>query len=359
MTISEKISSIAIPDVLCPFGQKISCKEEFDAAKEKIKVLLQEEEYGFIPPTPKSIDVQTLEENNRFLAGKATLKKYKLTAMTDDGEVSFVFYSTVPNREGKIPLFVHINFRDPIPDVYQPTEEIIDRGYGVFTVCYNDVTSDDGDFENGIAKVLVKDRSHPHATGKIALWSWAIMRIIDYIETLPFYRQDALAVIGHSRLGKTTLLTSAFDERVKFACANNSGNSGDAISRATVGETVAQIVNKFPYWFCPAYAKYADNESALPFDQHFLLALSVPRSLVIGSAKNDGWADPRSEFTCLTLTDEVYALYGKRGLIHEESIPEAKSTLSEGDAHYHVRFGNHYLSREDWNEYMDFIDSKI
>ncbi len=28
--------------------------------------------------------------------------------------------------------------------------------------------------------------------------------------------------------------------------------------------------NKFPYWFCENYKKYASNEAALPFDQHYL-----------------------------------------------------------------------------------------
>ena len=359
MTVSEKLKDLEIPDVLCPFGNKVSTRAEFEAAKDKIKQLLMEEEYGYLPPDPESVRVEVLDKNPRFVASKATLSKLKLTATVNGEEVSFIFRTVLPKEEKPIPLFVHINFRDAIPDQYQPTEEIIDRGFGILTVCYNDVTSDDGDFENGIAGVLVKDRSNPHATGKIALWAWAVMRIIDYAVTLPYYREDALAVIGHSRLGKTALLASAFDERIKFACANNSGNSGDAISRATVGESVGQIVRKFPYWFCPSYEKYVDNEAALPFDQHFLLALSVPRSIVIGSAKDDQWADPASEFSCLTLVDRVYALYGMKGLVHTDEIPEAKSSLSKGDAHYHVRYGSHYLSREDWGEYMDFIGSKI
>ena len=328
-------------------------------SREEMLKVLQEEEYGYIPAPPKSFSVEVLEENNRFLAGKAPLTKYRFTADTEDGEVSFVFYSVIPKDAKSIPLFVHINFRDDIPDQYQPTEEIIDRGYGVFTVCYKDVTSDDGDFENGIAKVLVKDRSHPHAPGKIALWSWAVMRVIDYVETLPCYRPDALAVIGHSRLGKTTLLTSAFDERVRFACANNSGNSGDAISRITEGERIANITKNFPYWFCPSYLKYVDNEDALPFDQHFLLALTVPRALAIGSAQEDAWADPAAEYVSLSLVDAVYSLYGKSGLSHREEIPWQKEAINGEDAHFHIRCGKHYLSREDWNFYMDFIDSKI
>ena len=358
MTITEKIASAIIPDVLSPFGKRITDKAGWVGARDAIRDLLQREEYGYIPAPPKSISVEELSSNERFAAGKAVLKHYKLTADTDSGEVSFNFASVLPKTSGKIPLFVHINFRPEIPDSYQPTEEIIDRGYGVFSIHYEAVTTDNGDFDNGIAKVLVKDREDPHATGKIALWSWAIMRVIDYIETQNYYDPERLAVIGHSRLGKTTLLTAAFDERVKFACANNSGNSGDAISRITKGEKIADIVKNFPFWFCPAYARYVNNENSLPFDQHFLLALTAPRTLLIGSASLDGWADPASEYISLTLTNSVYALYGMKGLVHGEDIPEAKSVLQDGDTSYHVRHGLHYLSREDWNIYMDFIDKK-
>ena len=106
------------------------------------------------------------------------------------------------------------------------------------TFCYKDVSSDDNDFKSGIAKNLVKSRRKNTAPGKIAIWAWAAMRVMDYVETLgDVIDLDNVAIIGHSRLGKTTLLTAAFDERVKFACANDSGTSGDAIARQTRGES--------------------------------------------------------------------------------------------------------------------------
>ena len=185
------------------------------------------------------------------------------------------------------------------------------------------------------------------------------MRVIDYIETLDIYDPDTLAVIGHSRLGKTTLLTAAYDERVKFACVNNSGASGDALSRGKVGEDIAAITNKFPFWFCPNYLKYAGKEDSLPFDQHFLLSLVAPRHILLGTAVEDKWADPNSEYLALTLTDEVYKLYGKVGLVHTENMPVCPERLPDGDCYYHLRAGTHYLSRSDWNMYIDYIKSKI
>ncbi len=359
MNIKSIIEGLNVPSVLAPFGSKITTKEEFEAVKPQIQKLLCEEEYGFIPEKPASFTVNSEIEKRGFCAGNANLTKHTLTANVYGQETGFVFRSVVPtNVEGKIPVFIHISFTDAIPNPGQQTEEIVDQGYAVFTINYKDVTSDDNDFENGCAKVLCPDRSHPHAPGKIAMWAWSIMRVIDYLETQDCFDLDNIAVIGHSRLGKTTLLTAAFDERVKFACVNNSGASGDALSRGKVGEDIAAITKRFPFWFCPNYFKYATKENELPFDQHFLLSLVAPRHLVIGTAEEDTWADPNSEFLALTLTDEIYKLYGITGLVHGDELPKAPTKLDEGNCYFHLRPGTHYLSRHDWNNYIKFIEAK-
>ena len=358
MNIKQKIDSIGAPSILCPFGTPITSKEDFLIAKPDIAKLLQDEEYGVIPKAPDKISVEVISSTRAF-AGKAYYNEYVLKATVDGEEVSFPFYSAIPLNGGKMPTFVHINFEKGMPAKYQPTEEILDRGYAVFTIFYKEVTSDDGDFENGIAKVLVKDRTLPNATGKIALWAWSIMRVIDYIETLDIYDPDALAVIGHSRLGKTTLLTAAFDERVKFACANDSGTSGDALSRGTRGESLNAIISRFPFWFCPSFFKYSDNEDKLPFDQHFLISLIAPRAVLCGSAEEDLWADPHNQMLSNVLAKDVYKLFGMSGLVHGDEIPPSPFKLQEGDCSFHTRLGTHFLSREDWNTYMDFIDKKL
>lgn len=359
MDIKTRLAELNVPDVLTPFGKKIETKEEFEAAKADIKKLLQDEEYGYIPEKPEHLYAEVISEDNRFAAGKSVLTHYMMHAVVGGQEVTFPFASIVPTKGGKLPTFVHIDFAPEIPSKGEPTEEIIDRGYAVFKIFYKAVTSDDGDFTNGIAKVLGRNRDKSTAPGKIAMWAWSIMRVIDFIETLDFYNPDALAVIGHSRLGKTTLLTAAFDERVKFACVNNSGTCGDAISRGTRGETVADITRVFPFWFCPNFLKYANNETALPFDQHFLVSLVAPRCVLTGTAEKDIWADPYNQFLSLALVGDVYKLYGKVGLVHGDEIPEAPCKLQEGDCSFHTTTGTHYLGREDWNNYMNFIDSKI
>jgi len=80
-----------------------------------------------------------------------------------------------------------------------------------------------------------------------------------------------ITVIGHSRLGKTALLCAALDDRFYGAVSNDSGCSGAAVSLGKKGETIADITEQFPFWFCENYMKYAGKEKEAPFDQHSFL----------------------------------------------------------------------------------------
>ncbi len=360
MTNIEKlIAQRGIPELLrMKDGTPVRSQSDFEMRREEIKKLLQEKEYGYIPKKPDHLRVEITEEKDKFLAGKATMKKLTFISTVGDKEFSFPAISVIPNGDGKHPAFVHINFRPNVPDIYQPTEEIIDRGYACISFCYSDVTSDDGNFKDKCARYLLKSRRAKSATGKLAMWAWAAMRIMDYLETQDNIDLDHVAVAGHSRLGKTALLTSAFDDRFKYAISNDSGCSGAALSRGTIGETVGVINRAFPFWFCPSYNESAAECRELEFDQHFLMALTVPRHVIVGSAEEDLWADPTSEFLGLAAVNPAYAVFGMKGLVHNDEIPTAKAYLGDGDTCYQVRHGTHYFSREDWQAYMDFIDGK-
>ena len=332
----------------------------FDKKKEKIKKLISDRQFGEIPRKPDHMFVNEKDSYDRFAAGKAVSKHLEFKFEMDDKEFSFPAVSVIPKNKTKCPAFICIDFNGGEANKYMPSEEIVERGFALFTFKYKDVTSDDNNFKDGIAKYLVKSRRKNNAPGKIAIWTWAAMRVMDYVQTLSdVIDVDNIAVIGHSRLGKTALLTGAFDTRFKYIISNNSGCCGAALERDKVGERYDRISEVFPYWFCPAFNRDAAAKVEMPFDQNFLLSLSVPRHLIIGSAEDDIWADPTSEFLCLASVSSVYSLYKKEGLIHNGEVPKPKTVLSDGDATYYIREGCHYLSRHDWNTYMDIIESKI
>ena len=327
-------------------------------SRQEILQLLLKEEYGFLPPAPTALEVEETNYDRRHCAGKAPLRELKFTAHCEFGEFSFPVRYVCPKSEEKVPCVVLINFRPDVPDMYLPAEEIVDQGYAVLSVCYKDVSSDDGDFTNGLAGLVYPNGRQPDQCGKIGLWAWAAIRLLEYALTLPELDHSRISVAGHSRLGKTALLTGALEPRFFCAWSNDSGCSGAALARNYTGETVAAICQKFPYWFCENYLKYAGNEENLPFDQHFLLAANAGHKVYVASAREDAWACPENEYLSCVAVSAYFENGGQSGFVHPDRLPEVGDFFHDGDIGYHLRAGGHYLSREDWNLFIQFVKSK-
>ena len=326
-------------------------------SKPELINLLLEEEYGQLPAATYTVIPEYENVDESFCAGKADLKKINLNCKGEWGEFRFPVYYVCPRKRNKpVPCFIHINFSDLIPDKYQPTEEIIDQGCATLTFYYEQVSSDSGDFTDGLAGVV-----YPHGKrkskdcGKIGLWAWAAIRVLEYALTLPEIDHKKISVIGHSRLGKTALLAGALDERFYCAFSNNSGCSGAALARQTTGETIEDILSRFPFWFCENYKKYIGNEESMPFDQHFLLAANVPHKVYVASAEEDAWACPINEYMACVVASEYYVKHGLAGFVCPDRLPVINDIFHEGYIGFHLRGGSHYLSREDWKNYIEFL----
>ena len=356
--LNEQIEKLNLPDVLCfSDGKKAAGKEQWAERRKEIKKIICAEEYGFFPSALINIRWETLKTDGSFCAGKAELSEVLTTAELENGEFSFPAKCVIPKTGRPCPAFLHINFRDFVPDKYMPSEEICDSGFAAVSFCYNDVTADNGDFSDGLSGVIYKNTARTaDSPGKIAMWVWAAMRVMDYMQTLNSIDKRNIAVAGHSRLGKTALLAGALDERFAFTISNDSGCSGAAVSRGKTGETIKDICNAFPYWFCENYKKYIGREDELPFDQHFLLSLIAPRNLYVASAAEDVWADPKSEFLSCAAAGKVYEFLGGKGIICPDRFPLVNESLHDGSIGYHMREGQHYFSRYDWLRFIEYIN---
>lgn len=345
----------------------------------------EQEVYGKMPTRQIPMRFELLSEDTA-LNGLARMKQVAIHLQGLKEPMLLLIY--LPREaKGPVPLFLAMNFKGnhqisadeqiiisknaPTGEALKndpprgaaasrwPLELILGRGYGVATISRDDVDPDfDDGFKNGVHALFNRVGSEPPAGntwGTIAAWAWGLSRAMDYLETDPDVDAKRVAVLGHSRLGKTALWAGAADPRFAMVISNNSGCGGAALSLRKVGETVAAINKRFPHWFCDNYNRYSDNEAALMVDQQGLLALIAPRPLYVASAELDKWADPMGEFLAARRASPVYELYGLKGL-QQDSLPAVNTPLKGGSVGYHVRTGKHDITPYDWTQYLDFAD---
>ncbi|MCQ3035883.1 MAG: hypothetical protein MJ248_06715 [Bacilli bacterium] len=241
-----------------------------------------------------------------------------------------------------------------------PIKEAVDRGYIIAMMPTREIAPDGMDFRIRRKRDIfttINEVRYENDWGTLQAWSWGLSKVMDYLETLPNVDKDNVAVIGHSRGGKTALLTGAQDERFKLVVSSCSGQSGAAISRNRIegGETLRIITTMASYWFAPYYFDYADHPELLPFDQHQLLGLIAPRYLYVFSASEDLNADPASELLSCRYASQYFELFGEKGLIAPENV-ELDKSYNEGHIAYHIKTGKHSLETRDWRMVMDYFD---
>lgn len=326
--------------------------------REKLKGILQENEYGNFPAPATRVWAEELpasDADKMFCAGKAPLQKYLLKADVYGQTVVFPVALCIPKKvEKPVRTAVCLGFERQIPNKYFPAEEIIDRAWAFAYVCYEDVTVDSAEKDEN-AKIL----SSRFYTGKLAMWAWAAMRVMDYLQTRTDIDGENVAILGHSRLGKVALLTAAFDERFAYVHSNESGIGGAALY-SSVGshcENIEVLATVRPYWFSKKYPSFIGKEQSLPFDQDDLLGLIAPRVLSVGSAAGDPNASPQGEFACAKRASAAWKAQGLAGLLAPERA-QVGERYHDGRVGYYLRDGCHYFSRMDWNNALSFFESK-
>ena len=295
-------------------------------------------------------------------------------SITDEPDIHICESWMTPQNDGTVREYRSTEQSRGVAKSRWPVEMIVDRGYALVTACYQDIDPDyDDGFQNGIHPYFYKDgqtRPAQNEWGAIGAWAWGLSRILDYLETLPAVDPARVVVAGHSRLGKTALWAGAQDQRFAAVIANNSGFGGGALSKRIFGETVGLLNYVRPHWFCGNFGYYNDNEAALPFDQHQLIALIAPRPVYLAVAEDDSAADPKGEFLSALNAHAVYRLLGTKGF---GVIPEDSKTLKRGNMFYdasmpplnqptgatigfHIRTGGHDVTTYDWEQYLIFMD---
>ena len=391
----SKVPNYELPDVLVdPDGQKIETADTWrTSGRAKWLQVVADEVYGNLPPEIATVQMEVANQSTKTTNDiKRKLVTLRCTRNGKSIDMHLLIYLPA-SASGPVKTFLGLNFNGnhtitddsdiPITESWVrndkkkgytnhrateesrgsaksrwPVDAITARGYGLATMYYGDIDPDFHDkFENGIHALFADEDRKPTSWGSIAAWSWGLSRALDYCEQDPDIDAKKVALMGHSRLGKTSLWGGVADERFAMVVSNDSGCGGAALSRRRFGETVKRINTSFPHWFCENYRKYNDREDECPVDQHTLIALIAPRPVLICSAQDDRWADPKGEFLSGKGADSVYRLLGTDG-ISADSWPAVNTPIMSRIG-YHMRPGGHDVKLQDWQVYMDFADKHL
>lgn len=353
-TVEGLVPDYTLPDLLTTSsGRKIRTVRAWEKKRRpELLEIFSNEMYGHVPGrlAGEHFVIDRVEENAFDGLGRI---KYITIYLDATQEHSLHMLLAVPGRTDKrCPVFAGVNFYGLDSTLtgtraYQwPYEKLLSEGFGLATIWRDEICPDSGrSVGHGVRDLIVGD------WGAISAWAWALSRVMDYLETDMDVDASKVALIGHSRLGKTALWAGANDPRFAMVISNASGCCGASLSRRVFGENF-NAIRRFTHWFCPNFWKWDDSN--FPTDQHALAALIAPRPLYIASGSLDFWCDPKGEWLTAVHCQPVYDLYGKKGLSHPDRMPEVGERDDTGWVAYKIRFGKHGIIPSDWDAYIAY-----
>ncbi len=230
-------------------------------------------------------------------------------------------------------------------------QDVFRRGYALVMYHYEDTGEDTIGREPDGSWSFRKTRYYPaypdYDWGLTAGWAWGLSRCLDYLETQSFADHRKFIAVGHSRLGKAVLVAGAFDERIALSAPAGSGAGGTGAyrfngERGGGREGLADMARKYPNWFSPRLRDFGADVDKLPYDQHWLIALTAPRAFISLEGADDQNCVANAVKQAVAGAAPAYALLG---------VP----------ARLGVNYASHRhaLAPDDWAALLDFADQQL
>lgn len=251
-------------------------------------------------------------------------------------------------------------------------EQILAKGWGYASLAPTSIQADNGTgLTKGIIGLVNKGQSRkPDDWGALRAWAWGASRALDYFETLSAVDAKHIGIEGHSRYGKATIVTMAYDQRFAIAFVSSSGEGGAKLHRRNWGELVENVadVNEY-HWMAGNFLKYAGplKWSDLPVDSHELVALCAPRPVFLSAGNSidpavdignsDAWVDAKGTFLAGVGAGPVYRLLGRKDL-GTTVFPPIDTGLMDGDLTFRQHSSGH-TPNPNWPYFLAFADREF
>jgi hypothetical protein len=371
-----------LPDPLTLMnGKKVtSAKVWWNQRRAEIVEDFDREMYGRMPKVTPKVKWEVTSTTNEMKYDVPVITK-QLIGHVDNSSYPAVtvniqlMLATPANATGAVPVIMEFGFIGPrpgappnanaTPPANAPTpwqKQVLDKGWGYATLVPGSIQADNGaGLTAGIIGLVNKGHPrNPDDWGALRAWGWGASRALDYFETDKAVNAKMVALEGHSRYGKATLVTMAYEPRLAIAFVSSSGAGGAKIHRRNnYGEMVENVAAPSEYhWMAGNYMKYAGplTPNDLPVDAHELVALCAPRPVFIssGAVQGDGWVDAKGMFLAAAHAGPVYKLLGKRDL-GTMDFPPIETGLMDGDISFRQHSAGH-TPGPNWPVFLAFAE---
>lgn len=256
------------------------------------------------------------------------------------------------------------------PDAAVRAGEVLAKGWGYATVSPGSIQADSGaGLTSGIIGLVNKGQYRKADDwGALRAWAWGASRALDYFEKDKSVDAKHVALEGHSRYGKATIVAMAYDARFWTAYVSSSGAGGAKLHRRNWGEIVENVAAASEYnWMAGNFLKYAGplNWNDLPVDSHELVAMCAPRPVFLSAGKGgydaepggDSWVDAKGTFLAGVGAGPVYRLLGKKDL-GTSGFPPIETPLMDGDVAFRQHAGGH-TDGPNWPVFLTFASRHV
>jgi len=267
-----KVGTYTLPDPLVlRDGQPVrDAATWWERRRPEILKLYETEIFGRVPANAPPVRWEVVATERGVLEGTA-MRRHLIGHFGErpDGPMVNVMLYLPLTASGPVPVVLHVTFAgDPVlavPPVpvpagvppprrfndVGPIAEVLAHGYAYAVVRYTEIQPDSAAGRSAGIMGLAQTPSQPapEEWGTISAWAWGLSRVMDYLAGEPTVDAKRVALVGHSRLGKTVLWAGAQDQRFALVYSSQGGEMGSALARRDYGETVDDMAAGFGYQF--------------------------------------------------------------------------------------------------------------